>query len=331
MTVHNQPPNPRRLETDDLADVLQAARHTRGMIAGGGMTSDVGRGGVGIALDEAAINQSLIRESFFADIAPKGPPDEGAPFNDPSGFPDFRDARYWVREVIDVSDETADARDQTFFRRMDEWLHALTKAETGTGLRERWLPATNVSEIGVGGEGHAVPVGEIVRVYASKSPAGRLIYWFARNTGADTRFGVVRDTFNASVERDIVIVQAVRQKNPLDVCFNDPTTMLSHPDEDARRAFCQTEAATFAVEWEFTGEAGPVAVWPNLKAVHYEAFRYAGETIVPRVQILPVHRINGIWYVQQLPRWRIHKLPITARITDCSLVQFVAGLFGRRS
>ena len=337
MTVHNQPPNPRNLEADDLADVLQAARHTRGMVAGDGLTSDVGRGGARIALDGATMDQAGIRQSFFAEIAPKGPPPTlaGQPFptfNDPAGAADFSDARYWVREVADVTGRQHPATTAPRFRRADELRHALFKAEVPAVRRVRWLPATNVAELGVGGDAHAVPVGEIVRVYAALNQMGRWFHWFARNTGGEnTRFGVVRDTFNASVERDIVIVQEVRQKNPLDVCFNDPTTVLQHPDEDARRTFCQTAAATFAVEWEFSGEAGPVAVWPNLKAVHYEAFRFSGETIVPRVQVLPVDRINGIWYVRQLPRWRIHKLPITARITDCSLVQFVAGLLGRKS
>lgn len=328
MTVYAQPLNPRRLDADDLVDALQSSRQMAASVsdrvAAAGVVTQLSPIGATSTLAEGVADQDGIRQSFFAEIAPRGPgrnPNH-EPFNkhnpaDP-GPADHTDSRYWVREVLDASGRTPGDDAGVNFRRFDHWRHTLVGAEIVADLdqqfRFRWLTATNIAEVGVGGEGHALPVGQIVRVYRGTNPAGRVFYWFSHSAGSAMRFGVVRDTFNASTQHDIVMMQSVSRK---------PVTPDTPPDALAEYEFETNDDGTPAT--------GPVAVWPHLRAAHYEGFRYGGPTMVPRVQVLPVVRTEGIWYVQQMPRWAIHKLPISARITDCSLVSFFGGFFGRRS
>lgn len=73
-------------------------------------------------------------------------------------------------------------------------------------------------------------------------------------------------------------------------------------------------------EYTFVGDVEFVKTWPtSLVSGDYAAVLFQAETLDSRANVLPILLIDGEWYAQLAPRFKLAKLDPGVRVTDCFL------------
>lgn len=226
-----------------------------------------------IAPEEFARESSLWGKggqvSFVGQIVPHGPEGEGQP--------DYEDSRYWVREIWESSP------DDHPFNESPNWL-----IDPNEGLDPennnpiRWVTAHNLAEINP-----ADPAAENHEVAATSLDDGRLVK-VDRILSQD---GTPRFLFNAPTGGGGVAFAVIVER---------PGVTAKTLSIKWVRA--KTGEGTFF--FEKVGEPELVMIWPGQRGRHFrglEVDRVTGP-LMDADNVLPVHFVDGMWYVHQLLR-----------------------------
>ncbi len=261
--------------------------------------------------DFTHLAERMTSRTFLAQIryvGPKGEEDD----------PDFPDARYWVREIGDITPQTAGRTGPMELLLDMNKLEEPTEEEPDPLRRHypvRWVMATNLSEINPtdrDNESHAFGLaddsddGAIVTVFDSQNMYGRQSYLFDKAIGSASRFCIPKTWDSAHAW--FITVWWVRVE-----LEEDNGLIVPHYKVD-------------------TDNPEVIFVWPNLHskrhfAGYVQARNYViGETVPQGENVLEATRIQGMWFLKQTIRWpQILPAPqVNMRRSDC---QPWSGLF----
>lgn len=239
-----------------------------------------------LSLHPEVVDPQHIRKSFLGLIVEEGPDDKGPP------APDYEDSRYWVQELVDATPADTPIDDPI---ELELFEVTADEAENVVGRKAYHLTATNLAERKIPeppppgrrgepkeseNETHAL-AGEtsvIVRVFVMYDVDDTPRWYFFRTPAAAAGFAVVRSI-----------------PDPPGLGGNKVTVSpLLHNDSDPWDG-------GYTIDDDQVFDA---ICWPNVPASGYAPYMQpTGTELHPHTTVVPIALNDGVWHVQQKPRY----------------------------